>query len=120
MMLPKSATASRLDAAVGSGSYLSRPLPPELGPVIQPLPDLALEAALGRIVEGLAAQALGEIVLAGKRIRRIVVVFIAGAVAFVLHQARGRVEDVLGRQQRARFLGDALRRAKGRVGGVGF
>src|SRR5690242_14741856 len=52
-------------------------LPPQLGPIVQPLSDLALEAALGRIIERLPPQRLREIVLAGKAVRRVVVVFVA-------------------------------------------
>ena len=56
-------------------------LPPELGPIVQPVPDLALKTALGRIVKGLASERLGKVVLAGERIRRIVIVAVAGTVA---------------------------------------
>ena len=50
---------------------------PQLRPVVQPLPDLALEAALGRIVELLAAERFREVVLARERVRRVVVVVVA-------------------------------------------
>ena len=50
----------------------------------------------------------------------VVVVGIAAAVALRLHQLGRRVEDVLGRHQRAGLLGGALGRAKGDVGGVRF
>ena len=66
------------------------------------------------------AQRVREIVLAGKRIRRVVVVFVAAAIAFGLHQLGRRIEDVLWRQQRTALLRRAHRRAKRRVGGVGF
>ena len=67
----------------------------------QPLADLALEAAIGRIVEVLAAHLLRKIVLAGKGIGLVVIVLVALAVALFLHQLGRRVEDVLRRQQRA-------------------
>jgi hypothetical protein len=53
------------------------PLPPQLGPIFKALPDLALEAAFGRIVELPAAELLRKIILAGKGIRRVVIVFVA-------------------------------------------
>src|SRR5256885_14889748 len=59
---------------------------PQLLPILQPLPDLALEAALRRIVEFLAAQRLREVILAREGLRRIVVVFVACAVVFLFHQ----------------------------------
>ena len=59
----------------------------QLRPVVEPLPDLALEAALRRIVELLPAERFREIVLAGKRLRRVVVVFVARAVAFASSSA---------------------------------
>ena len=96
------------------------PLLPQLRPVVQPFPDLALEAAVGRIVEGLPAELLREVVLAGKGLGRIVIVVVTRAVALGLHQLGRRIEDVLGRQQRARLLGGAHRRAKGHIGGVRF
>src|SRR5690242_11193761 len=58
-------------------------IPPQLGPIIQPLSDFALKTALGRIVERLPPQRFREIVLAGKAVRRVVVVCVAGAVAFL-------------------------------------
>src|SRR5262249_13317176 len=90
----------------------------QLRPVLQAFPDLALEAALRRVIESLPSEGVGEIVLAGKRSRRVVVVCVALAVAFALHELRRRVEDVLGRQQRACRLGGAHRRAIGQVGRV--
>ncbi len=49
----------------------------QLRPVVQPLADFALEAALRRIVECLPAERVGEIVLAGKGFRLVVVVGVA-------------------------------------------
>src|SRR3954471_24547451 len=51
-----------------------------LRPEFQPLANFALEAALGRIVELLAAECFREVVLPGKRVRRVVVVLVARAV----------------------------------------
>src|SRR5689334_3772396 len=78
----------------------------QLRPVFEPLPDLALEATLGRIVELVTAERLGEVVLAREGLLGVVVVGVAAAVALGLHQLGRRVEDVLGRQQRAALLGD--------------
>src|ERR1700733_11932668 len=86
---------------------IAAPFAPQFCPVFETLADFALKAALGRIVELPAAERLGEIVLAGERLLAVVVVFVAGAIAFGLHQLGRRIEDVLGRQQRARFLGSA-------------
>src|SRR5215472_18453585 len=91
---------------------LSSPLPPQPLPILQALPDLALEAAFWRIVELAAAKRLGEVVLARKRVRCVVVVVVARAVAFAFHQLGRRVEDVLRRQQRTGFLGGAHRLAE--------
>src|SRR3954469_18751928 len=88
-------------------------VPAKLGPVVQALPDLALEPALRRIIERLAAEFFREIVLAGERLLLVVVVGIAAAVSFRLHQIGRRIEDVLGRQQRTILLGGAFRRAIG-------
>src|SRR5215475_6626502 len=85
----------------------SAALPAQLGPIVEALSDLALKAALRRIVKLLPSERFGEIVLARKRFRRVVVVLVAGAVAFLLHQLGRRIEDVLRRQERARLLGDA-------------
>src|SRR5262249_15122649 len=83
-------------ATHGVTPFLLPPLSPQLRPIFEPLPDLALEAAFGRVVEARPAQLLGEIVLAGKCIRHVVIVFIARAVALSLHQLGRCVEDVLG------------------------
>ena len=93
---------------------------PQLRPILQALADFALEAALGRIVELLPAEFFREIVLAGERLLGVVVVFVARAVAFGLHQLGRRIEDVLGRQQRAGLLGGALGRAERHIGRVRF
>src|SRR6266702_8959168 len=79
---------------------LRSPLPPQLRPVLEPFPDLALEAAVGRIVEGLTSQRFREIVLAREGVRRVVVVLVATSVAFRFHQLGRRIQDVLWRQQR--------------------
>src|SRR5262245_55718918 len=53
----------------------------QLLPVVEPLQDLALEAALHRLVELAPGHAVRKIVLAGKAFRGVVVVFVALAVA---------------------------------------
>src|SRR5205085_1171259 len=65
---------------------------PELVPIIEPLLDLALEAALAGPVEIAARHPVREIVLAGKAFPSRVVVDIAAPVAEVAHQPgrRGR------------------------------
>src|SRR5580693_870235 len=72
----------------------------QLCPVLQALADLALEAAIRRIVEGLTPHALRKVILPRKALRRIMVVLIAFPVTFRLHQRGRRIEDVFGRQQR--------------------
>src|SRR5476649_2856263 len=83
------------------------PLLAKLGPIIQPLLDLALEAPFRRIVELLTRQIFREIILTGEGLVLVVVIGVTAAIAFVLHQRRRRVENVLGRQQRAGLLGGA-------------
>jgi len=63
---------------------------------------------------------IGEVILPGKGVFLIVIVGIAAAIALVLHQARRRIEDVLGRQQRAMLFRHAARGAIGGVTGIGF
>jgi hypothetical protein len=48
-------------------------LPSQLLPVFQPLSDLALETALGRIIEFLPLELFGKIVLTGKSLGRVMV-----------------------------------------------
>src|SRR5580704_15919732 len=55
----------------------SAPFAAELRPIVEPFPDLTLEAAFGRIVELLAAERFREIVLSGERVFAVVVVFVA-------------------------------------------
>src|SRR5215469_14982992 len=71
----------------------------ELFPIIEPLLDLALEAALERLVKALPRQADGEIVESREAVLRVGIVDIAFAVAEIAHQLRRRVERVLGRHQ---------------------
>src|SRR5689334_6397432 len=96
----RSACRRRAGAVRGCLSR-SAPLFAQLGPIFEAFFDLALEAALWGIVEVPATERFGEIILTGERIRRVMIVGVTGAVAFLLHQPRRRVEDVLGRQQRA-------------------
>jgi len=114
-------SAVRRRAAAARASLSSAaPLFAQLCPVLQPLSDLALEAALGRIVKFLPAQLFRKIILAGKCAFRVVIVFVAGTITLILHQLGRRIEDALWRQQRTGLLGRALRGAEGRVGRVRF
>src|SRR5882672_10644206 len=61
---------------------IAAPLAPQFCPVFEALADFALKAAFRRIVELPAAERLGEIILAGECFLAVVVVFVAGAVAF--------------------------------------
>src|SRR5438034_2461522 len=99
---------------VGSGFWTSRcaqesstlaPVAPELGPVIQPLADLAFETSFRRIVIAFALHRLGKIILAGKRVRFVMIVLVAGAIFLLFHQPRRCIEDDLGRRQGAGLLG---------------
>src|SRR5688500_17620124 len=90
---------------------------PQLCRIVEPLSDLALTAAFGRIVEGLPSARCREVVLPGTSFRRVVIVLVAGAVALRRHQVGGGIQDVLGRQQRTILLRDALGFAEGGIGG---
>ena len=90
-------------------------------PMLQAPLQLRLEAAPVRGVELLARHAVGEIVLAGEGLRRVVVVGVARAVAVLLHQLGRRVEDVLrAASGLPRLLGGAHGGAERLVGGVRF
>src|SRR5581483_6680536 len=95
---PCAAPMTARTAAAGQSRDLAiaAPLFPQLGPIVQALPDFALEAALGRIVEGLPRQRVGKVILTAEGFFGVVVVGVAAAVAFLLHQLGRRVEDVLG------------------------
>lgn len=75
-------------------------LPAQLLPVGHALADAALVPVAGRLVEGLALirrrVPLRHVVGTGESVVGVRVVLVAGSVAEVLHQARGRVEDVRG------------------------
>ena len=92
----------------------------ELRPVRQALGDIALEAAVHGPVKAAPFHPLGEAVLARERVLRFVVVLITLAIAEIAHQARRRVEDVLGRHQRSGLARGLGRGAGGAVGGVRF
>src|SRR5437868_6701154 len=77
---PKPARRRQRQPASSKFRLLRIPLRALLRPKFQPLPDLTLEAPLGRIVELPAAELLREVVLPGKRVERVVVVFVARAV----------------------------------------
>src|SRR4051812_10885259 len=113
-------TPVRSSIVIMLDSTVSLALPPQLRPVIKPLADLALKAAIGRVVKSLAAERFREVVLAGEGVRRIVVVFVAAAIAFLLHQLGRRIQNMFRRQQRTALLRRAHGGAKRLVGGVGF
>src|SRR5271170_4881674 len=69
----------RTPAHLTNGPLPLPPLPPQPRPVFEPLPDLALEAALDRLVEGVAADLLRPVVLAAESVGRVVVVSVVGA-----------------------------------------
>src|SRR5258708_5866835 len=78
---------------------------PESRPSREALLDPRLRPlALGRI-EGAPLDSIGEIVLAGEAFLGLGVVTIALAVAQILHQPGGRVEDMSRRRERACFPG---------------
>src|SRR5690349_9316606 len=89
-----------LRRAVPPSRFPGRDLLPTLvaadgGPAIQPLADLGFRPLALGVVEGLPVHLVGEVVLAREPLRLVVVVGVALAVAQVLHQPGGRVEDVL-------------------------
>jgi hypothetical protein len=75
----------------------ARPQPLE---IVQPLAQVALEPAFDRGVEP-PRSCVGKVVLPRKPVLGVVVIGIARAVALILHQLGRRVQDVLGRRQRA-------------------
>ena len=86
----------------------------------QPLAQLALEAAVARLVERRARHAVREIVRGRERVFLVMVVGVAGAVAELLHQLGRRVEDMRGRHQAAGVPRRAHRRLDGQIGRVRF
>src|SRR5215510_2453799 len=85
-LLPSRPRGTRQTQHAPASTRSRIPVLPQLRPVLQPLPDLALEATLGRVVELLAPHGLGEVVLPGKRFGHVVIVIVAGAVAFRFYQ----------------------------------
>src|SRR6056297_4261810 len=82
--------------------------------------QLALEPAFDGAVEDRAFHPLGKVVLPGKSILGIMVIGIAVAIALILHQLRGGVEDMPRRWFASGLLGLAHRGLVGGVAGVGF
>src|SRR5690606_1490577 len=70
---------------------------PELSEITQPLPDFTLETPLAGLVGILPPDRLGEILLPGNALGRVVVVDVALAVACRFHQLGRCVEDGHGR-----------------------
>ena len=59
------------------------PFLPELFPIFEPLLDLAFEAAFDRLIDSLTAKLLRPIILAREGLRRVVIVLVTRAIAFV-------------------------------------
>src|ERR1700733_3760766 len=81
------------------------PLLPQLLPIVEAFPDLALKTAIDRLIEPLAAERLRPIILPGKSLGRVVVISVIRAIAFTLHEFGRRVENRLRRHERAALLG---------------
>src|SRR3546814_3654296 len=71
-------------------------------------------------VEGLRLQFLGPVIVAGKTLRSVVIILVPPAVADLFHEFGRRVQNVLGRHQRARVLRRAPRRFLRHVSRVRF
>src|SRR6188508_1441899 len=106
--------------AIASQSPVLASLLPQFLPVFQALEDLALEATLDRLVELLTRHPVGKVALAREALLGIVVVFVAAAVAQLLHELGRRVEDMHRRRERAVLLGRALGGAEGGVARIRF
>src|SRR6266436_5468020 len=95
-----------------SGPGAARP------PGAQALADLALAAAVARLVVEAGAQALGQVVLLHDGVLVVVGVDVAGAVAEALHERRRRVAEVERDGERARLAHVLGGRQHGAVAGV--
>src|SRR4029077_5166246 len=87
----------------GPDEGLPLPLAPLLAqprPVLEPFFDLALEASFDGLVERVASDLVGPVVLPGESVGRVVIVLIGCAVAPALHEPRRRVEKGLRRRER--------------------
>ena len=92
-----------------------RPLPCAARPnAPSRLPHLAFKAAVLRLVKIRSRHAIRKVVLAGERIRRLMVVVVAGAVAELLHELRRRIQNMRRRHQAAGLPRAAPRRAERR------
>src|SRR5665647_3962420 len=96
-------SAERQSPQPNSTGSFPAPFLAQLRPIVEALPDLAFESAFGRIVELLARQRVRKIVLSRESFILVMIVGVAAAIAFRLHQLGRRVENVLGRQQRTRL-----------------
>jgi len=74
----------------------------------------------GGLVEGLSLNAVGQVVRAGEAVGRVRVVLVALAVAEILHEPGGGVEDMGRRHERAGLAGQARRPAVAAVDGDGL
>src|SRR4029079_17170033 len=94
-----------------AGPFRGPPLrPPPRPPLGEADPDLLLGAALGRAVVDAATKSVGQVLLAHLRVRGVVGVLVAAAVAEVTHEPGGGVAQV----QRHRLRGLLLDVAAGR------
>src|SRR5579883_2215868 len=94
--------------AVGGGQILLGLSAPQLGPILQALLDLALEAAIDGTIEDLPRQIVRKIVLPRKALGRVGIIDIALAIAEIAHEPCRRVDAVHRRHERAALLGGAL------------
>src|SRR5881628_425600 len=69
------------------------PLLPPVSPLLQAPGELGLQSSIRRPIVSPTAQGLGEVLLIHARIRGVVRVLVALAVAEILHESGGRVAD---------------------------
>ncbi len=65
--------------------------------MVEPRAQISLEAAVNRPIERLPPERLRPVILARKSFRLVVIVGIIGAIAFISHELRRRVENDFGR-----------------------
>src|SRR5690606_8459301 len=101
-------------------SSTTLPLTAQLCPIIEPLAYLPFKPAVRWIVISLPSHLFREIVLPGKGVRLVVVIAVARAVAFFLHQLGRGVEYVLRRKEGAVLPCRPPCSLVGRIDGIGF
>ena len=83
-MTPEPAVQADFSLVLGDRRAVRRSmlaLPAQIGPMLEPAGELALEALVAWAVELGAVHAVGEVVLAGEAVLGVVIVVVAGAVA---------------------------------------